>query len=180
MDGVIGLIVLVVLIVLTYYFASNAIANMSNKKLKSLIITSLIFVVVMLFITCLPMVGGYSYDSFQEVLEVLFDEEMAPMVIITIIGFSATIIYFACGAFSIWSQEKTVKQINECENELLLFQKKIKRKDTIVHFLDLLNKCEADVAMIVNDPRIYEITELTQEIERKKKELLLLKQKIQK
>lgn len=180
MDGVIGLIVLVGLIALTYHFVRSATANLSNKKLKSLIVTSIIFLVVILFITCLPMVGMYHYDSFQDVIEVLFDEETAPMLIIIMFGFSGAIIYFACGAFAIWSQEKVIKQINKCENDILLLKQRIKRKDTIVHLIELLKKCEADTTMIANEPRVYELTELTQNLESKEKELLLLKQQIQK
>lgn len=179
MDGVIGLIVLVGLIALTYYLVKNTTVNIRNKKLRSLIVTSVIFLVVMLFITCLPMVGGYSYDDFRDVLDVLFDEETAPMLIITILGFAIAIVYFAYGAYSIWSQEKTVEQIKKCENEVLMLQQKIKRKDTIVHFIELLNKCDADTTMIEKEPKVYEITELTQKMECKKKELLLLKQRLQ-
>ena len=113
------------------------------------------------------MVGGYSYDDFRDVLDVLFDEETAPILIIIILGFAIAIVYFAYGAYSIWSQEKTVEQIKKCENEVLMLQQKIKRKDTIVHFIELLNKCDADTTMI------------EKEMECKKKELLLLKQRLQ-
>ena len=44
---------------------------------------------------------------------------------------------------------------------------------------ELLNKCDADTTMIEKEPKVYEITELTQKMECKKKELLLLKQRLQ-
>lgn len=86
MDGVIGLIALVGLLFFNYYLVGNLTHGLTNQKLRALTMSVANFVLVLLFIVCLPMVGGYSYDGIQDIIDV-FDGETATLLSIAILGF---------------------------------------------------------------------------------------------
>ena len=113
MEGIIGLAVLIVLLVVNYSLVSSATKNISNHKLRSLIMSIANFILVMLFVIILPVTGGYSYSSFQDMIDVLFDEETAILLTITIIGFIVAISYYTVGTYKVYCINKTNREIEE-------------------------------------------------------------------
>lgn len=113
MGGIIGLAVLIVLLVVNYSLVSSATKNISNHKLQSLIMSIANFILVMLFVIILPITGGYSYSSFQDMIDVLFDEETATLLTITIIGFIVAISYYAVGTYKLYCINKANRKIEE-------------------------------------------------------------------
>ena len=178
MDGIIALIVLVVLLYINYNLASNVTRNMRNPKFRSLIISIANFTLVMLFIICLPMVGGYSYDSFSDVVEVIFSEDTAALPIVTILGFSVAIVYFSVGASSIQHNNRIKRKIEKYQQEILTLEKKIQSKQNVVHLVTLLDSCCGDMTDLANNPKIASITLTEQELQKKRRELSNLKEEM--
>lgn len=174
MDGIIGLIILAILLAVNYKFFGKVTSNLENKKMRSLIISIANFLLVLMFLFCLPLAGGYSYDNFQDVIDVFFNEETETMVIVIIIGFTAAIIYFSIGAYGTYRLKKINQEIAYCQREIYYMKNQIKDKALITNYLELLNICGGDVSSFQSYPQIKDINIITDSIYTKQNELDLL------
>lgn len=171
MEGIIGLIVLIVLLVTNYELVGSATRNLSNSKLRSLIITIANFFLVLLFVFCLPMSGGYFYTDFQDVINVMFRDEAGVVLTLTIIGFCIAICYFAIGAYNIWRYDRINLIINKYEDEVKQLETQLNRKRAIADLLCLVDSCGADINSIENNPEVKDIKTLNDEIILKKSKI---------
>lgn len=160
MDGIIASVFLVVLLIPNYYLVSSATGSIANTKLRSLIIALANFVLVMLFFICLPLIGGYSYDSFQDVLSVIFSEDTAALPIITIVGFSIAKIYFATDTYSIENVNRLKRKIPIYQQETSALEKQIHGRKRVAHLLMLLNNCCEDMTGLSQNSEIVAITQI--------------------
>lgn len=179
MEGVIGLIVLVGLLFLNYNIVNSATENIKNRKLRSLIMSIANFLLVMLFVVVLPMVGGYTYDSFQDVLNVLFSEGTAAMLTITIIGFSIAIIYFSVGAYSIWFEDRIKSKISYYKDELIQLEKQVQSIENIAKILMLIEQCDINISAFTQNPEIDGATKIIDTIKDKRDKIDILESKLQ-
>lgn len=178
MEVVIALIVLVVLLIFNYKLVSAATENIANKKLRSLIMSLENFALVILFYIILSLVGGYSYDSFQDVLDLFFNEEIAASSIIIIVGFTIAIIYFAIGTYSIEKVNRLKRKICICQQEIGALEKQIQGIKSIAHLLVLLDICSEDLSELARDSEIAAITQIEVELQKKYAELKELTQSL--
>lgn len=136
MEGIIGLVVLIVLLAFNYELFSNITKNISIKNLRSLIVTIANFILVMLFFIALPIVGGYDYENVQDVLDVLFDDSTSYLTVITIVVFCAFIIYYIYGIFKELQENKRVMieemQKKAKENERKQIEKEHREREKII------------------------------------------------
>lgn len=112
-QGVLGILALVLLLYLNYRLISSATQKITIQNLKSLILSITNFVLVMSYFIILPIVGGYSYSSCQDMIDNLFTEKYRILPIITIIGFSIAIAGFAFGTINEICENKTNREIEE-------------------------------------------------------------------
>lgn len=110
---VLKILALVLMLIVNYRLVSSATKKIKIKNLQSLIMSISNFVLVMSYFIILPITDGYSYSSFQDMIDKLFAEGYRILPITTIIGFSIAIAGFAFDTVNEICENKTNREIEE-------------------------------------------------------------------
>lgn len=177
MDGVIGLIVLVVIIIATLYFVNRVTVNFDNSKFRTLLKVLACFIMTEIFFMSLPLVG-VGVDSLEEYAERIGDLFSEPIFVLIGLVYVISILYLAIGAYFIADVKKVKRKIQLCEQEINDLEQEIQNRKNIVHLLLLLDQCNADISDLKNNAQIKKIALLENKIQQKHKEIRMLAEKL--
>lgn len=111
-------------------------------------------------------------------------EDATPETVITIsIGVLLLPLLYSAAEFREWKARQKVKRIQDkmlhLQNELKSIEEKINHEQTLIHFVELLKKCNEDVSCFENHPQLSNQRELLSSAEKIKQEIRSLSYELQ-